>query len=104
MTVKTLKISRIYEDMNMPEKREKQASSDRSELLYSKRNGYKLDKLGNYYIKHAQAMTVEGLHDKSDIAAELAYRDAVINHLLDSIECPTHYQQALEAIEQLKSV
>ena len=29
-----------------------------------------------HYAKHVQAMTAEGLHEKSDIAAELAWRDA----------------------------
>ena len=31
--------------------------------------------LGNYYLRHLNAMTAEGLHAKSDIAAELAWRD-----------------------------
>lgn len=35
--------------------------------------------LGEYYTKHVQAMTAEGLHSKSAIAAELAYRDQLID-------------------------
>lgn len=31
--------------------------------------------LGRFYTRHVQAMTVEGLHEKCDIAAELAWRD-----------------------------
>lgn len=31
--------------------------------------------LGRFYTDHVSAMTREGLHAKSDIAAELAYRD-----------------------------
>lgn len=31
--------------------------------------------MGEYYARHVVAMTAEGLHDKADIAAELAYRD-----------------------------
>jgi hypothetical protein len=31
--------------------------------------------LGQFYTDHVSAMTREGLHAKSDIAAELAYRD-----------------------------
>lgn len=31
-----------------------------------------------HYMRHVDRMTVEGLHAKSDIAAELAYRDAQI--------------------------
>src|SRR5579885_2015193 len=38
-------------------------------------------KLGEHYARHVQAMTVEGLHSKSDIAAELAVRDAEIERL-----------------------
>lgn len=30
---------------------------------------------GDYYLRHIEAMTREGLHDKGDIAAELAHRD-----------------------------
>jgi hypothetical protein len=39
-------------------------------------------KLGRYYTDHVAAMTREGLHSKSDIAAELAYRDLKIDVLL----------------------
>ncbi len=34
--------------------------------------------LGDLYIRHVEAMTAEGLHAKSDIAAQLAWRDAEI--------------------------
>jgi hypothetical protein len=37
--------------------------------------------LGGYYQRHVSAMTVEGLHEKSDIAAELAFRDWQIDEL-----------------------
>ncbi len=40
---------------------------------YAKRNA---QALGQLYCDHVHAMTVEGLHEKSDIAAELAWRDA----------------------------
>lgn len=36
---------------------------------------------GQHYINHVCAMTAENLHDKSDIAAELAHRDIVIEEL-----------------------
>lgn len=45
---------------------------------YAERN---LVELGKHYTKHVQAMTREGLHAKSDIAAELAWRDAEIDRL-----------------------
>lgn len=38
-------------------------------------------KLGEHYTRHSLAMESEGLHMKSDIAAELAVRDAEIEHL-----------------------
>ena len=37
--------------------------------------------LDAYYTRHVSAMTEEGLHEKSEIAAELAYRD----HLIDTL-------------------
>jgi hypothetical protein len=40
-----------------------------------------LDREGGYYFKHVQAMTAEGLHEKSDIACELAWRDKRIDDL-----------------------
>ena len=48
----------------------------------------------NYYFKHVNAMTAEGLHAKSAIAAELAHRDAAIDR----------YRAALEQIKALPSV
>jgi hypothetical protein len=36
---------------------------------------------GQVYCDHVNAMTAEGLHGKSEIAAELAHRDTVIHHL-----------------------
>lgn len=50
---------------------------------YAKRN---LRDLGVFYPQHMDAMTEEGLHDKSDIAAELAFRDKEIAELSDLIE------------------
>ena len=42
-------------------------------------------KQGSYYTAHVSAMTAEGLHSKSDIAAELAHRDIVIAKLKQAI-------------------
>lgn len=36
---------------------------------------------GSYYLRHVSAMTAERLHEKSDIAAELAHRDQEIDRL-----------------------
>ena len=56
--------------------------------------------LGQTYMNHVMAMTAEGLHAKSDIAAELAWRDKQIEALqafkdyvhqrLDAASIPTH--------------
>ena len=42
--------------------------------------------LGEFYTRHVMAMTAEGLHAKSAIAAELAYRDANIDILTNNVE------------------
>lgn len=47
---------------------------------YAERNIESLDEAGNHYLIHIDAMTVESLHSKSEIAAELAYRDMRIEN------------------------
>lgn len=42
--------------------------------------------LGETYVKHVGAMTAEGLHAKSDIAAELAWRDIQIERLREVVQ------------------
>lgn len=41
---------------------------------------------GPHYVAHVSAMTKEGLHSKSDIAAELAHRDIVAMELQDRLK------------------
>lgn len=48
---------------------------------YEKRDIMALDKAGNFYCRHVNAMTGEKLHSKSDIAAELGFRDMGIASL-----------------------
>ena len=48
---------------------------------YAERDVMALDAAGEFYVKHVTAMTAEGLHSKADIAAELAWRDSVIEGL-----------------------
>jgi hypothetical protein len=50
-----------------------------TEKRYARRDHMALDQAGGYYMRHVMAMTAEGLHAKSDIAAELAFRDAEID-------------------------
>ena len=54
-----------------------------------------------FYSRHVSAMTAEGLHSKSAIAAELAYRDkaltdtqAKLARALDAIGTARHYLKA----------
>lgn len=48
---------------------------------YAERDIMALDEQGGHYWRHVNAMTAEGLHSKSDIAAELAWRDTRIAEL-----------------------
>lgn len=52
---------------------------------YKERDLIGLDKVGNYYIKHVAALTREDLRSKSGIAAELGYRDMIIDKLVNSL-------------------
>jgi len=56
---------------------------------YRQRDVLDLDSQGGFYSTHVNAMTAEGLHSKSDIAAELAFRDARIKHLEDQLSTTT---------------
>lgn len=49
--------------------------------LYAERDAMQLDQAGGFYCQHVRAMTAEGLHSKSDIAAELGWRDMQIAKL-----------------------
>lgn len=52
----------------------------------------------DHYLKHVSAMTGEGLHSKSDIAAELAHRDIIIDTQQSTI---IDLEGKLETINQL---
>lgn len=58
--------------------------------LYAERDAIAL---GQLYVDHVCAMTGEALHEKSDIAAELAWRDARIQMLQEN------YKKAKKALE-----
>lgn len=51
--------------------------------LYAERD---IDDLGDHYAKHVSAMTTERLHSKSAIAAELAFRDCLIEQQAKEIK------------------
>lgn len=54
--------------------------------LYQERDVIKLDAMGDYCLKHMDAMTRENLHMKADIAAELGHRDYVIHELAEALK------------------
>lgn len=51
--------------------------------LYANRDA---EALGELYARHVAAMTAEKLHDKGDIAAELAWRDMEIDRLQNLLD------------------
>lgn len=52
---------------------------------YSERDAMELDEVGGHYFRHVLAMTAEGLHSKSEIAAELGWRDMQIAELQERL-------------------
>lgn len=52
---------------------------------YAERDIESLDEAGGFYSRHVSAMTGDGLHTKSSIAAELGYRDMVNSELLEAL-------------------
>lgn len=69
---------------------------------YCERDIIALDRAGGYYIRHVSAMTGEKLHGKSEIAAELAWRDSVIDDLLKQLEVyQVNFEDQEELLEQL---
>jgi chromosome segregation ATPase len=58
---------------------------------------------GEYYLRHVSAMTGEGLHAKSAIAAELAHRDMQIDQLRAALaaQAEAHEKQLASVDEEL---
>lgn len=56
-----------------------------TKIYYRKHESRKV-LLDQHYCLHVQAMTAEALHDKGEIAEELAWRDIQIEQLLRAIE------------------
>lgn len=54
--------------------------------LYDERDIEILDMTNGYYSRHIMAMTAEGLNSKSAIAAELAFRDHIIDILTKALK------------------
>lgn len=55
-------------------------------VQYLERDAQALDEAGGYYTRHVCAMTRERLDAKSDIAAELAWRDKRIDELSKALK------------------
>jgi hypothetical protein len=60
-----------------------------TEKLYAERDACAQ---GDHYMKHVSAMTGEKLHSKSDIAAELAHRDIIIERLTARVKELEEYE------------
>lgn len=58
---------------------------------YKERDTIALDEAGGYFMKHMNALTVEKLHGKAEIAAELAYRDKHIDELKNKLKISLGY-------------
>lgn len=57
-----------------------------SEKIYGDRDLMAMDIAGNHYCRHVDHMTRESLHSKSDIAAELGWRDMQIVALQQKLD------------------
>jgi len=71
--------------------------------LYAERDIEALDRVGNYYVDHVLALTAEGLYSKSDIAAELAHRDYIIDKIIDAVEDMVK-EDVIECMDLLKAI
>lgn len=71
---------------------------DANGTQYAERDAMALDVAGGYYTKHVCAMTSEQLHSKGDIAAELAYRDFVIDDLNHALTIALNNVEAMSTV------
>lgn len=74
-----------------------------SERKYGERDIMIMDAAGSYYSNHVSAMTAEGLHSKSDIAAELGYRDMMIDELVGTLNNLVEIAQQVDGWESFPS-
>ena len=65
---------------------------------FAKRDIQQLNAAGNLHTLNVQAMAIERLFDRSDIAAELAYRDMLIAQQLEQLAQGNSRERALEEI------
>lgn len=59
-------------------------TQEESKKIY--RNGPTAGEMGEFYSRHAMAMTAEQLYSKSEIAMELGFRDMRIEELLAAVK------------------
>jgi hypothetical protein len=62
---------------------------------YAERDIDALDDAGKHYIRHVSAMSIESLHSKMAIAAELGHRDMRIDQLKAQVERLRGYLQGI---------
>jgi len=53
---------------------------------YDERDAFDMDQGGGYYMRHVKEMTPEQMESKSDIDAELAWRDMQIDELQQKLD------------------
>jgi hypothetical protein len=71
---------------------------------YARRSPIELDRAGGHYSRHVAAMTAEGLHSKSDIAAELAWRDMRKGNIIDALRRAERRElEALAELDELRA-
>lgn len=70
------------------------------EKQYAERDIMALDQAGGHYFRHVMAMTHEGLHSKSDIAAELGHRDLQIQQLTAQLEKAKAIVRAVASMDE----
>lgn len=66
---------------------------------YEGRDIMALDAAGDYYCRHVSALTRENLVGKSEIAAELGYRDMVIDQLERKLKA-ANYQISIQSLKE----
>jgi hypothetical protein len=66
-------------------------------MMYPKVNP---ESFADLYVRHVSAMTEEGLNKKSDIAAQLAWRDAQIEGLHDILHRVAAAQETISGLQR----
>jgi hypothetical protein len=71
---------------------------------YAPRDAEGMDRKNGYFSRHLEALTTEDLYAKSDIAAELGYRDMLIDFLMERSETLKNLLEDVLKAEDLKKM